>query len=208
MKKVITLLLAVWMICSLAACSGEKKENTDKEKSLFVAEEYDAFAGMATDLAQYELTGSCGENLQWGFDEESGDLFITGTGSMDNYENPYPKVTFSAPWWDFQDQIFRVFIDDGVTTIGNQAFRNCSYIACIRVPDGVTYIGNQAFCNCNNLDGLYLPKTMETIRHTAFANCDSLTDVYYGGTQEEWADMEIEDNGNEELFGANIHYEQ
>lgn len=42
-------------------------------------------------------------------------------------------------------------IPDGVTSIGYEAFYDCSHLRSISIPDSVTSIGDSAFCNCEGL---------------------------------------------------------
>ena len=44
-----------------------------------------------------------------------------------------------------------VVIPNGVTSIGDYAFSNCSNITSINIPDSVTYIGKYAFLGCEGL---------------------------------------------------------
>ena len=55
----------------------------------------------------------------------------------------------SAPWvsYEFSEAI----IEEGISSIGDYAFSNCSDLNHIMIPDSVTSIGNNAFSNCPNL---------------------------------------------------------
>jgi hypothetical protein len=59
-------------------------------------------------------SGTCGENLTWTLDEK-GLLIISGEGTMDN----------SKPWNEYRSVITCIRIDEGVTTISNNAFSGC-----------------------------------------------------------------------------------
>ncbi len=78
--------------------------------------------------------GTCGENLTWKFDESTGTLTISGEGEM-----------MEKTWGDFKEKITRVVIEDGVTSIGEDAFYGCSGLTTITIPDSVTNIGPGAF---------------------------------------------------------------
>ena len=59
-------------------------------------------------------SGTCGDNLTWTLDTESGILTISGTGAMYNFE--YPNY---APWYSSRSSIKTVIIEDGVFIGGN-----------------------------------------------------------------------------------------
>ena len=64
-----------------------------------------------------------------------------------------------------------------VTTIGHDAFYNCTSLTSITIPDSVTTIGTWAFAQCYDLTGLTIPDSVTTIEEWAFEDCSSLTSV-------------------------------
>ena len=68
-------------------------------------------------------------------------------------------------------------IPDGVTTIPNYAFRNCSSLTSINIPEGVTSIGAMAFDGCSGLTSVTIPNSVTSIGIYAFRNCSGLTSV-------------------------------
>ena len=79
-----------------------------------------------------------------------------------------------------------VNIPNGVTSIGDYAFSNYSYLARITIPGSVTSIGNSAFADCFNLERITIPGSVTSIGNSAFLNCSSLENIYYKGTEEQW----------------------
>ena len=49
-----------------------------------------------------------------------------------------------------------VVIPDGVTSIGDRAFWNCTGLTSVTIPDSVTEIGDYAFGNCTGLTNVYI----------------------------------------------------
>ena len=49
------------------------------------------------------------------------------------------------------DEMTSIVIPDGVTSIGEEAFRNCSLLKSITISDSVTSIGADAFDYCSSL---------------------------------------------------------
>lgn len=66
----------------------------------------------------------------------------------------------------------KVIIGDGVTSIGDYAFYDCSSLTSLTLPESVTSIGDGAFCNCSGLTGdLLLPESLVSIGELAFYGC-------------------------------------
>ena len=89
--------------------------------------------------AKAESSGTCGPNLEWHLTDD-GVLTITGKGKMDNY------LYSVAPWY-YRD-VKQIIIGDGVTTIEEFAFFNCSKLTSVTIPNSVTKIGGNAFGFC------------------------------------------------------------
>ena len=68
-------------------------------------------------------------------------------------------------------------IPDGVTSIGEGAFVNCSGITSVTIPDSVTSIGDHAFSGCSGLTSVTIPDSVTSIGGYAFAGCSGLTNV-------------------------------
>lgn len=92
-----------------------------------------------------DLSGSCGENVFWSFDDVSKTLTINGQGAMSDYDID------KAPWYKYN--ITDIIVNDGVTSIGNNAFLNTSS-ANVKISGSVTVIGYRAFANCENLQNV------------------------------------------------------
>ena len=68
-------------------------------------------------------------------------------------------------------------VDYAVTSIGKEAFYECSGLTSITIPNSVTSIGNYAFCRCSGLTSVTIPNSVTSIGDYAFASCSGLTSV-------------------------------
>ena len=76
--------------------------------------------------------------------------------------------------------VTELVIPDGVTSIGDYAFYNCTSLTSVTIPDSVTTIGSAAFRDCSSLTNVTIPDSVTSIGSWAFAYCDSLTSVTIG----------------------------
>ncbi|MCL2329501.1 MAG: leucine-rich repeat domain-containing protein [Bacteroidetes bacterium] len=68
-------------------------------------------------------------------------------------------------------------IPEGVTSIVDYAFHNCSGLSSISIPQGVTNIGAFAFSGCNNLTSIIIPEGVTIIWNDVFSGCTSLDSI-------------------------------
>ena len=82
-----------------------------------------------------------------------------------------------------------VTIPEGVTSIENKAFSNCTSLKSIAISNSVKSIGKWAFSGCSNLTSITIPNGVTSIGACAFYNCyklasitipDSVTEIGYG----------------------------
>jgi hypothetical protein len=56
----------------------------------------------------------------------------------------------------------------------------------VTIPNGVATIGNWAFCECSSLTSVTIPNGLASIGYRAFENCVSLNSVAFNGTVAQW----------------------
>ena len=76
-----------------------------------------------------------------------------------------------------QTEITKVYLLDGLYSIGSEAFANCTKLTEIEIPETVIYLGVGAFRGCDALNTLTLNEGLLTISAGAFESCTSLTEV-------------------------------
>ena len=125
-------------------------------------------AFMATTATLFAESGSCGENVNW--DLTGGVLTISGTGAMRDYLN------YKQPWYSQIESITKVVVEEGVTSIGNTAFRGCAMTS-ITLPNTLESIGNMAISKCQQLTSVTIPSNVTSIGESAFNLSSGLTEI-------------------------------
>ena len=68
-------------------------------------------------------------------------------------------------------------IPNYVTSIGEGAFKHCTFLTSVSIPDSVISIGEGAFYGCKGLTNVTIPDSVTSIGDSAFAWCTCLKDV-------------------------------
>lgn len=127
----------------------------------------DATWGKATVQAGMFRSGTLND-LSWELLAD-GTLSITGTGSMPTF------VDAPRPWDPFSSDITKLIVGEGVTNIGDYAFKEFPALATVDLPTTITDIGESAFHNCTSLTEVVLRSTESLIMsYDAFAGCTNL----------------------------------
>ena len=103
---------------------------------------------------------------------------IPGTnGTADYPANEIPQCAFStSSTYAGKASLTTISMPLSVTSIGANAFKNCSGLTALAIPASVTNIGDCAFTFCRSLTGsLTIPSSVTYIGLNAFADCRSLT---------------------------------
>jgi len=124
------------------------------------------YGGSVTWESYLVFPEDCGSNLTWNLDA-SGTLTISGNGAMDDFEMYNSDIPL-VPWGEYlQANINTVIIDEGVTHIGNNAFRDWFSIKKVTLPSGLKSIGNDSFRSCGVTE-ITIPDGVTSIGEGAF----------------------------------------
>ena len=75
-----------------------------------------------------------------------------------------------------------IIFSDELTTIGKEAFYECSGLTSVTIPNSVTTIGDYAFYDCSSLTSITIPNSVTTIGGGAFQECSSLISATIGNS--------------------------
>ena len=165
-------------------------------------------AAFAAD-GELPTSGTCGakgneKNVHWTLDSD-GTLTISGSGAMADYDSYY-----NQPWAGQRDNIKHLVVENGVTSIGNNAFRYCtnlidadmskalslssistSFWGCtglknVVLNEGLKEIGGSAFSFCfgTSPGSINIPSTVTAIGSWCFQECSGLENVTFAGNSQ------------------------
>lgn len=151
-------------------------------------------AGAVSAFAEENLGPyDCGQNVTATLSSNNDGTYtltITGEGPMANYDGYKTSSNNScAPWCEKIQNITRLIVEDGVTTLGDNIlyysysdsdskFHSFHSNLCdVELPQGLSYIGARAFCDSPELTEVKIPSTVTKIEQSAFSGCTGLTKI-------------------------------
>lgn len=124
------------------------------------------------------VEGTCGPNLTWTLNLDTGELIVSGEGEMDS--SPWSRI--------YYDQVESATIGEGVTSISTHAFVGCS-LKSVSLPTTLKTIRRGAFRD-TQLTAVTLPAGVETIESSAFTWCSQLQSITVAEGNAAFCDVE------------------
>ena len=147
--------------------------------------------GSYTIISKPSISGQCGDNINYSFDNNT--LTFIGTGDM------WEDSEVMSDLKDYKPFIHSVIIQEGITSIKSSAFSDCinlhsivlpsslqsinyyafkgSGLQTVTIPDNVTFIGEEAFAQCMNLTSVTLGNSIQFLSNGVFSNCRNLSSI-------------------------------
>ena len=105
----------------------------------------------------------------------SGDIVIPASVTYDGKD--YSVTSIGSNAFNQCSSLTSITIPNSVTSFGNNAFNSCSSLTSITIPNSVTSIGGGAFKYCSSLTNIAIPNSVTSIGSQAFCSCSSLTNI-------------------------------
>lgn len=159
-----------------------------------------AASGTGSGTASAATSGTCGatgnDHVTWSFDTATGTLTISGTGAMADYT--VNDTGDDRPWKDYAESITKVQISEGVTSLGNSAFRNFTALKETNIPASITKLGDHIYRGDASLTTVNWAKgfTAPTIEKDTDSNASTYSGQYvptsmFDGCKSLGADQEL-----------------
>ena len=104
----------------------------------------------------------------------------------------------------FRGDLERVTFAMPITSVGTEAFFNCTKLKSIKLTGETLWISKYAFNGCHDLEWIILSAGTTSIGHSAFYSCNDLSKIYYLGGSEDFEKIEI-GNGNTDFEEATLY---
>ena len=140
------------------------------------------------------MQGFCGDNAAWVLCSD-GNLTVSGTGAIYNYNTSNSNDGFNAPWSTYRNEIKSVNVSNGITEIGSSTFEYLQQMESASIPEGVTKIAYGAFDSSIKLQRITIPASVIHIEGKAFSGCQGMTEVI-------WAENTQLETIGEHAFGG------
>lgn len=177
-------------------------------------------------------SGNCGaegDNVKWILYDD-GELVISGSGAM--VEDMHKSNR--KPWDSITNQITKVTIEDGVTSISNGAFSMCKNVQSLSLGNTIEVIGDFAFEQCGKMSSIVIPDSVfkignyaftqyshtikkwilgKNLKEIGFAAIDLFyddVDIYFNGSLTDWLNInktDVSGTGHGWLSTAGGYYE-
>ena len=141
--------------------------------TLTVTAPSDAFEYAKSNGIPYTIQngGKLGDSIEWYVDKTANELVVSGTGAISDFETV-------GPWYSlYKDKITKITVSDGITRIGNNAFKGLTKVTEVSLGTSVKEIGDNAFAACTGIKNVDIPVKVEKIGNGAFEDCSSIEKV-------------------------------
>ena len=187
--------------------SGEASDNSDEMSAEDENKEIQTFS---SDVIN---SGTCGENAKWTYYADK-TLVISGSGPMKSYTYDWREYISTAPWMAYRSRIKKIVVEDGITSIGDYAFKECGYglpgqctaLEEIVIGNDVEEIGKEAFNSCNPItvepiQSVFMGAGVKRIAEDAFRTTGRIKKVEIPSL-ENWMQIDFANEASTPMWGG------
>ncbi|MCR5642616.1 MAG: leucine-rich repeat domain-containing protein [Prevotella sp.] len=112
-----------------------------------------------------------GVTIYYRWNQDKTELTVSYRGSSSTSYDEYSGNVTIPESVEYEGKTYRV------TSIGTDAFYECSRLTSVTIPNSVTSIGKSAFYECSRLTSVTIPNSVTSIVGNPFSNCIGLTSI-------------------------------
>ena len=135
------------------------------------------------------LSGELSETISWSYDADTTTLTFSGSGDLTFNQEDAPWVTSSEV-----GNFTAVVIEDGIESISQRLFKDCTLLTSLYLPDSMDYIADGAFIGCTNLSAIHFTNNQAYVWNNAFLETEwyeskrqTCEPIILGGTLLSWS---------------------
>lgn len=137
--------------------------------------------------------------------ETIGAYAFTSCTALESIKLPMTITSIGARAFDACTSLRELTVPGLVETVPEGFAASCTALEDVTLPVNLTSIDEYAFYKCENLYSITVPDGLTTVVQCAFYGTDKLMEVYYGGSEDDWKQIDIQSD-NKPLENATIHY--
>ena len=174
MKRIILYNLISFVALGLfLSCNNDE---TDEEKLIKLTSK-DYIDGAYFDgILYYKVISNTNSNVEISKAQQSVEEVSVPTKIIIN-EKEYTVTSIGINAFQNCSNLKTIVIPEKVTSIGESAFSGCSGLPTVIIPDNVTAISNNTFSGCTGLSSITIPSRITSIGDYAFWGCTGLTSI-------------------------------
>lgn len=96
---------------------------------------------------------------------------------MIRYKGNEFRVTSVGNKCFHMSSLTNITLPEGITSLGDYCFGNCSSLTSITLPEGITSLGRGCFNGCHSLNYIALPEGITSLSDYCFGYCRNLTNI-------------------------------
>lgn len=124
-------------------------------------------------IKSYVVDEGTSGKINWVF-YDTGILNVSGNGAMSSYSDAK-----TVPWYAYLGRIKVIIVEEGITTIGTNAFRDCPLLEQVSLPNTLTTVGYAAFRGNPSLKTIVIPDSVTTMSSYVFYECTALESITF-----------------------------
>ena len=115
------------------------------------------------------------KSLVWNDGEQA-----VGWGMTDGHMRVWKDFDYDSegvypyPWSAYKNKITSLTIEEGVTSIGREAFHDCDHLTEVTISNSVRATGAHSFSGCSNLARVTIGSGIEELSYGSFSSCINL----------------------------------
>lgn len=163
---------------------GNGNSESEPSNAFAVKKDGTGYLGDKKILVEGDILDNYSKGLAYTLNEDGESYSVTGLGTCTNTNLIIPASYEGKPVTSIGNEAFKncksltsATIPRSVTSIGDNAFRYCNSLTNVDIPDSVTSIGENAFDTCKSLMSITIPNSVTSMGWYVFSACKSLTSV-------------------------------